>query len=352
MARKLHTVPDLGSAVSLTDEIALAAERGNGPVKYLFLAGKLVVTAACFWYVLRQISAGDTFRALATFKLRWIVLAVAIAMAQLPLLALRLQAIVRSLAPRPARLTLAAVNALTAIYWLFAQVLPSVAGEGIRVWMLTRFGYSWRTGLTGVILDRGAGVFILCAFAFVILQLPSALTALAGYRLLVVCLFAAALIGVVVALLIAPRLAPLLGRWRYTSWIGDFAADAYRVLVGPRAGRIFATSAMIHGLIIVTVWSVSRAEGLPLSVSDCAVLFIVMVGVVLVPISVGGWGLRELATVSLLGAHGIAADKAFLFSLCLGLVFMISALPGAAVYLLYPLPTKADAVGAVPSTSL
>jgi glycosyltransferase 2 family protein len=347
---ELHTAPELGSAVRLTDEIALVAERGDGLVKYLFIAGKLVVTVVCFWYVLRQVSASDAFRALSTFKLRWIALAVLIAMTQLPLLALRLQAIVRSLTPQPSRLTFIAANALIAIYWLFAQVLPTVAGEGIRAWMLTRFGYSWRTGLTGVMLDRGTGVFVLCAFAFVILLLPSALTALAGYRVLVVCLFAAALIGGIVALLLATRVAPLLRRWRYTCWIGDFVADAHGVLVGPLAGRIFATSGLIHGLIIVTVWSVSRAEGLPLSVSDCAVLFIVMVGVVLVPISVGGWGLREFAIVSLLGAHGIAADQALLFSLCLGLVFMISALPGVAVYLLYPLPAKADAAGAVPSS--
>ena len=114
------------------------------------------------------------------------------------------------------------------------------------------------------------------------------------------------------------RVAPLLRHWRYTCWIGDFAADAHCVLVGPLAGRIFATSGLIHVLTIVAVWLVSRAEGLPLSVSDCAVLFIVMVGVVLVPISVGGWGLREFAMVSLLGAHGIAADPERLFSLCLG----------------------------------
>ena len=58
----------------------------------------------CFWYVLRQVSASDTFRALSAFRLRWIVLAVLIAMAQMPLLALRLQAIVRSLTPQPLRL--------------------------------------------------------------------------------------------------------------------------------------------------------------------------------------------------------------------------------------------------------
>jgi hypothetical protein len=104
-------------------------------------------------------------------------------------------------------------------------------------------------------------------------------------------------------------------------------------------------------LTILAVWSVSRAEGLSLSVADCAILFTVMVGVVLVPISIGGWGLREFAVVSLLAAHGVAPERAFLFSLCFGLVFLVGALPGAIVYPLYPLPAKAaaaDAIGASP----
>jgi glycosyltransferase 2 family protein len=337
---EIRTVAELEGTDRLIDEIALSAQRSKSVVKYLFLFVKLLVTAACFWYVLRRLSFGDTFNALSTLGLRWIVLAVIFALAQLPLLALRLQTIIRILAPRPARLTFLAANALTAIYWLFAQVLPNVAGEGIRAWMLTRFGYSWRTGLTGVMIDRGTGVFTLCAFAFVILFLPSALTAFAGYRAFIAFMFGAALIGGGMALLIAPRIAPLLQRWRYSSWIGSFAADAHCVLLGPHSARIFGASALIHVLTILVVWSVGRGEGLPLSVPDCAVLFIIMVGVVLVPISVGGWGLREFAVVSLLGAHGVATERAFLFSLGFGVVFMVSALPGAVIYLLYPLPAK------------
>lgn len=341
VASEFHTVsepPD--ETARLVDEITLSTKRGNGWVQYLLLAGKLLVSAACFWYILRRLSASDTFHALSALNLRWVFFAVLIAIVQLPLLALRLQAIVQTLEARPASLTFLAANALTAIYWLFAQVLPSVAGEGIRAWMLTRFGYTWRAGLTSVTIDRGTGVFALCAFAFVILLLPSGLTALASYRDLVVFIFGMAVVGGSLALLLAPRVVPLLQRRRYSSWIGDFAADAHRVLLGPKSSRIFGTSALIHILTILAVWSVGRAEGLPLSVSDCAVLFIIMVGVLLMPISVGGWGLREFAVVSLLGAHGVSTDQAFLFSLCFGLVFLISATPGAVVYLLYPLPGR------------
>jgi len=49
-----------------------------------------------------------------------------------------------ALTPKAERLTYLATSAVSAIYALFAQVLPSGVGEGIRVWMLTRFGCGWR----------------------------------------------------------------------------------------------------------------------------------------------------------------------------------------------------------------
>jgi hypothetical protein len=262
-------------------------------------------------------------------------------LAQIPLLALRLQAIVQALEVKPARLTFLAANAVTAIYGLFAQALPSVVGEGVRAWMLTRLGCDWRTGLTSVMIDRGVGLGVLVSFAVVILSLPSALNTLAGNREVVRLVLAGVLVIGMLGLLLTPRIAPVLQRWRYSYWIGSFAVDTRRALYGPQAAKILGASCVIHSVTIVVIWSISRAQGLSLSAVDCAVLFTIVMGVVLIPISIGGWGLREIAMVSLLGAHGVVPERALLFSLCLGLVFLVSALPGAIVWLLYPLSASA-----------
>ena len=214
--------------------------------------------------------------------------------------------------------------------------------------MLTRYGCAWRTSLTSVIIDRGAGLVMLLALALVILLLPSGLTALAGYRTSVVILFAVSLAVGGLILLATPHLSRLLCKWRYLRWAGRLAANVHAVFLGPKAPAIFGASCLVHLLTILTIWTISRAEGLPLSMSDCAVLFTVMIGVVLIPISVGGWGLREFAVVSLLTAHGIAPEHAFLFSLCFGFIPMIVALPGGLLYLLYPFPPR-DIASAVPS---
>ena len=61
-----------------------------------------------------------------------------------------------------------------------------------------------------------------------------------------------------------------------------------------------------------------------------------MIGVVLIPISIGGWGLRELAVISLLATYGVAPERALLFSVCFGLALALGSLPGALAWLLYP----------------
>jgi uncharacterized membrane protein YbhN (UPF0104 family) len=336
-----HGIDRLGTPRLADDIHATPPDRRNAFTKALFFAAKLIASAACFWYALRQINVSEAVRTLPTFDFRWAAFAVAVAMTQILLLALRLWSVVHALTPNAAGLTYRATCAVSAIYALLAQVLPSVVGEGIRAWMLTRFGCGWRAGLTSVMIDRAVGVALLIAFAFVILLLPSALTALSGYRDLMLFVFGAALVFGALALFSTPRLAPLLQRWRYSYWIGTFAADAHRVLLGPRAPIIFGAAALIHVLTILVIWLVGRAQGLALPVFDCAVLFTVMVGVALAPISVGGWGLRELAVVSLLGAHGLAPERALIFSVCFGLVAVIGVLPGLVVWLLYPLPRLA-----------
>ena len=304
--------------------------------KAAMLAAKLLVTGACFWYVSRQI---DWRQALSTIPLldwRWAALAILMAMLQIPLLGLRWRNIVDALTPDDPPMTRADMIAATAVGVFFAQVLPSIAGEGVRAWLLVRLGNNWRKAVTSAVIDRGVGVGLLVAFGFVVLLLPSGLTALGGYRDLVLVVYGALMLAGTLALLLVPKVVPLLRRWRYSRWVATLAAEAYRVLLGPKGVAILSIACLIHALTIFIVWSVARAQGLALPLADAAVLFTIVIGVVIVPISIGGWGLRELAVISLLAGYGVAPERALLFSVCFGLALAIGSLPGALVWLLYP----------------
>ena len=94
---------------------------------------------------------------------RWAAFAILVAMLEIPLLGLRWRNIVDALAVRNERMTRTAMIAVTAIGVFFAQVLPSVAGDGVRAWLLVRLGCDWRNAVTSVVIDRGVGVGLLIA---------------------------------------------------------------------------------------------------------------------------------------------------------------------------------------------
>src|SRR6266508_4230919 len=261
--------------------------------KAAIIAAKLLVTGGCFWYVSRHVDWSQVLSAIPLLDWRWAALAVLMSMLQIPLLGLRWGSIVDVLAPSDKHIARADMMAATAVGVFFAQVLPSVAGEGVRAWLLVRLGSNWRKAVTSAVIDRGVGLAMLMVFGFVILLLPSGLTALGGYRDLVLVVYGALILVGMLGLLLATRIVPLLGRWRYSRWV------------------------------------------------------------VIVPISIGGWGLRELAVISLLAGYGVAPERALLFSVCFGLALALGSLPGAVVWLLYPFaPPNSDerAEGEVMST--
>ena len=318
--------------------------RGGRREKVAIFAAKLLVTGACFWYVSRQIDLSQVRSAILLLDFRWAALAILVAMLEIPLSGLRWYNIVDSLGARNKQMTRIAMIAATAVGVFFAQVLPSVAGEGVRAWLLVRLGSSWRNAVTSVVIDRGVGVGLVIALGFVILLLPSGLTALGKYRDVVLVVDGALILAGVFGLLFASKIVPPLARWRYSRWFATLAADVHRVLLGSKGAVILTIGCLIHALTIIVIWSVGRAQGLALPLPDAAVLFMVMVGVVIVPISISGWGLRELAVVSLLATHGVAPERALLFSVCFGLALAVGFLPGALVWILFPFPSARRSV--------
>jgi uncharacterized membrane protein YbhN (UPF0104 family) len=310
----------------------------RGVTKLATFAVKFAITALCFWYVSHRVDFAAAVRTLPTLDVGWIALAVVVALLQIPLLGLRWCAVLDALALRGDRITRMAVLGVTSIGAFFTQVLPNVAGEGMRIWYLARLGCDWRNGLISVLIDRAVGVGLMVAVAFAVLLVPSPLTVLAGYRGVVLAVYGAILAAGIVVLAVAPSIAGSLRRWRYTGWLAAAALDARRTLLGPRSVIILAVGCGVHACTILIIWLLGQAQGLALPAFDAAVLFVVMVGIALIPISVGGWGLREVAVVAVMGDYGLAPERALLFSLCFGLVLAAGALPGALVWLLFSVP--------------
>jgi uncharacterized membrane protein YbhN (UPF0104 family) len=317
--------------------------KGNGAtIQRVALVGfKFAITAACFWYVFNQVQFDDLLRAADNLDFRWIAFATFVLVFQVPLAGWRWSKIAGALEPEGGTVPIGPMIAITAISVFLGQIVPNLMSEGVRVWLLSRIKRGWRRGVGGVLIDRGVGVGTLVAVGFVTLLFPSALTALGGYRVLALFVFAALLASAIFGLVFAPLYVPMLIRWRVTSWIGELIAASHRVLIESAAAfSIVGLALSIHLLSIIGIWSLGRAFAMTLSVIDASVLFTLMVAIAILPISVGGWGLRELAVTAFLGAQGFPAQQAFLFSVTFGLILIVASTPGAVVLMLYSLDSR------------
>jgi uncharacterized membrane protein YbhN (UPF0104 family) len=294
---------------------------------------KIAITFACFWYLLRHIDTAELLRTLPGIDMRWSILAIALLVLQIPLVGLRWLQIAEILAMRGRQLTWFWMSVAAGIAQFFGQILPLVAGDGVRVWFLGRFSGNWRNATISVVVDRCVGIGLLLAFTLGILLLPSSFGAFDQDRNKVVIALAIMLVFGVVCLAVSARLGPKLTGRRYGRWIDRFFSSARAAVFGSRSAVILGIGCMIHLLTIAAVWSLGQAQGLPLSPADAAVLFAVMIGVALVPFTVGGWGLRELAMVSMFGNHGLTPERALVFSMYFGLTSILASLPGALAWI-------------------
>lgn len=318
----------------MTPAIEAKRSRRASVGKVIAVVLKLAVTVACFSYVAWQVDLSVLAKTLPTIDPAWVGLALVGAMLQILLVGLRWFAILEALpGTRASRVDAVAI---TWISTLVGQILPYAAGDAMRVWLASRVGRDWHLGVISVLIDRGVGVAALFACGFVILLIPSSLAMMDGYGGPLAVSFGLISLGVIVGLVAVPWVAPLLVRSTYTHWIGIAASASYDVLVKSRTGIVVAILAfMVHAITIGCIWCVGRALGMLLPLLDAAVLFVLMLSIALVPVSIGGWGLREAAVVTLLGSSGVRPEMALSLSVIFGLVPVMSSLPGAIVWAVY-----------------
>ncbi len=215
----------------------------------------------------------------------------------------------------------------------FGQALPAtVGGDAVRAWLAARTGLPLKKVLTGILSDRVAA--LTAAMVLIVFSLPLmfgqdhhalAWTALSGAALVIFGLLA----------LNIERL-PLPGALTANRWIGallTIIADTRRVLVTRTGLAALGLSIVIHFTTVLAVFLIGRSLDLQ---QGLAIYFLVVPTAIVasaIPISLNGWGVREGVMVAALGVYGVAAGDAFLASMLLGVGVILTAIPGALLWL-------------------
>lgn len=300
------------------------------------IAIKLSISVLLVWLVARHIEIGSLRDRLES--LGWLPLGVvAVAsLAQIPLTALRWNAILAALGTGP---RFADSLRVTTIGLFFNATLPAViGGDAVRVFYARGLGIGFRTAIHSVLLDRLSALVALILMAA--LGLPWSLTlvtdgALRQGLILAVALGLAGLVG----LMLLDDAGRRLARWPLGRAIALFGTDCARILHRTRpAACTLALSGCVHLLDIAKAYAVAVALGAPLG-AGAALLLVppVILGAVL-PISIAGWGVREAAMVLALGQIGIAPVDALSISIVMGLSQVGLGIPGGLLWLMGQAP--------------
>jgi uncharacterized membrane protein YbhN (UPF0104 family) len=217
----------------------------------------------------------------------------------------------------------------------FTQVLPSIGGDVVRVLYGRMLGSSPGRLIISVVLDRGVA---LAALLFVaLLSLPFLGLFDQGHTVLRSTGFVAG--GALAAAYGGCFLMrPVRGAsiWKdLPYWIRDLAESGAWSLTS-RTGlcRLIPLSALVHLLSIAAIFVTAHAVHVPLTVPAVLAVAPILLLAQVLPISIGGWGVREAAAVALLGMTGVDAASGLLVSIMVGVLLLLATLPGALFWLI------------------
>jgi uncharacterized membrane protein YbhN (UPF0104 family) len=294
------------------------------------LAAKFAISAALIWLVCRNIEIGALGARFAGQSIIWIGAAAVVGLWQLVLLTLRWDQILQGLG---AKIPIGTVLSVTYMGSFFNAWLLGTTGGDVARAMLAPARSLGRAGIVhSVLFDRLAslaGLGLITALPILLDLGPFART---------LPLFAAfavvptAFVMMAAITWLAPRFADRPGRlfvalrqlsesWRrlYTAW--------------PRLAAAIAIAALGQVAIAALAWCLARSQQLDLPLGDLLVLLPPVTLLASLPISAGGWGVREGAMVAALAAAGVAGAAALLISIELGLLTALVSLPGGAIWL-------------------
>ena len=229
----------------------------------------------------------------------------------------------------------------------FNQVLPSgVGGDAVRAWRCHRLGIGVAAALRSLVLDRVAGYLVLVVLFAAGLPVLLRVLPERHQRYGVVLLFGAALCGLL-PLFLMDYLPQRLLRFRLVAELAALSREGRRLFARPaRSAAIVSLSIATVGLAILGVMLVASSLGVDLSFGSWVVIVPPVSLIQLIPISLAGWGVRELGFVVVLAGFGIAAEAALATSVLVGLCLIIIGLPGGLLWL-----TGWDIAPAIPAQS-
>jgi glycosyltransferase 2 family protein len=211
--------------------------------------------------------------------------------------------------------------------FFFEQVtIGFVGGDAVRLWLLRRADVPLGRAIRALLLDRACGFASLVLLSLLGIHALLPLVDETVRSVIAVTLIAGIAIGLV-AVAVGFALTKLLPRSRLAEFWQRLGPQGQAVNVVALA-TVFALAATTHLLNVLVFWMLGQSLGLTMTLSQWFVVAPTVLLISMLPISVGGWGVREGLMVVALHGFGIPTEEALLPSILFGLCAVTATLPG------------------------
>jgi len=311
----------------------------------LILAAKLFVAAALFFLIYQMIDIGQLLAILESANVFLVATSFGLLLARLPVMGLRWGLI---LGEQEYALSTLFLTKLSLVSMFFSLFLPtSSGGDVVRGVYLTRRNVAVRDAVVSVLVDRLAGVIMLIALAippavFLVIWWPQHWQLSAAVAVLV--LLAVMMILFFRRMAMVDTAPPLGSAWpgRLLYTIRVVAAETGTLVRNRALGlRVLALTLVLQIVGILSVYLVGEALGGQVSFLFYLVLVPIIWLITMLPVSIGGLGVRELAFVALFTQVGMEAELAFAISLVVFALALGQSIIGGVVFAI-------DRLGATP----
>jgi glycosyltransferase 2 family protein len=314
-------------------------------MRLFLLPFKFAVSGLLIAVVFRSIDLGSVAERFAGQARGWLIAAALVTMAQIVLAALRWDQIIKGLGATVPR---EAVMRVTYIGTFFnSWLLGNIGGDAARAMLAPEGGIGRIRIIYSVLFDR---VVTLAGLAFVMLPVIALNTGPLARSIPVFASLAVAALPFT-GLSAIGWLAPVIGGRAPAAMLRIRELGLSWRLLCQAPGRLAAALAIAAAgqfAIPAVAYSLARAQHLDVAFIDFVVLIPPVVLLSALPISIGGWGVRENAMIIAMASIGMAAGSALLISVEVAALASLISLPGGAIWMLRYLGRPAPALAPVP----
>lgn len=297
--------------------------------RWLAFGLSVTLTSVTLYFAFRGIDIRDVSRLLAVQNRLLLVAAAFLILVQIILGGERWRAVLGGIVSEPPPSLLAAQAVFYASIFFNCLPFGTVGGDVMRIWLARRFALPLRHVVLSVLLDRILTVGALTLLAAVTLPF---VPPLAG-KLWLLC--AAALALGAGGLLLLRVIEDGLGQWRHHRLLHFvlFAVEQLRRLI--QHSGLFALCCALASGISSALAAYCIARSLDINVGPVTMIAVmsVIIFIVALPVSLSGWGVREMSVVALLSILGVNREAALILSVEFGLLGTLMSVPGGLVWL-------------------